>query len=61
MEYPRPLMSITELNKEMCIPIRDLKAAVHVRGQTFARKTVGGGKWLIDTAEFENRRLNRSV
>ena len=59
MEYPRPLMSITELNKEMCIPIRDLKAAVHVRGQTFARKTAGGGKWLIDTAEFEKWRLKR--
>lgn len=59
MQYPRPLMSITELHKEMSIPLRDLKMAVHVRGQTFARKTAGGGKWLIDTAEYEKWRLKR--
>jgi hypothetical protein len=53
------MMSITELHEEMCIPTRDLKQAVHVRGQMFARKTSGGGKWMIDTAEYEKWRLKQ--
>ncbi len=59
MQYPRPLMSISELHKEMHIPIQDLKKAVHVPGQKFATKTVGGGKWMIDTAEYETWRRKK--
>jgi hypothetical protein len=59
MEYPRPIMSITEMHRELAFPIEDLRNAVHIPGQKFAWKTVGGGKWLIDTAEYEKFRLKR--
>lgn len=60
MQYPRPLMSITELHNEMALPIRSLKEAAHVPGQKFARKTTGGGKWLFETAEYEKFRMRRT-
>lgn len=54
-------MSIKEIHDEMNIPIADLKNAVHIPGQVFARKTSGGGKWLIDTVEYEKWRLKRCI
>ena len=59
MEYPKPLMSITEIHTIMGVPLDDLKRAVHVPGQTFATKTSGGGKWLNDTEEFEKWRRKK--
>lgn len=57
MIYPKPLMSIAEIHIAMGVPLADLKRAVHVPGQKFASKTSGGGKWLIDTAEYEKWRI----
>lgn len=52
MVYPKPIMSITEL-----LPLgfsRDeLRAACHAADQDFAVKTIGGGKFQIDTEKFE--------
>ena len=55
VQYPKPIMSITELTElGFC---RDyLKAACHAEGQNFATKTVGGGKFQIDTKKFEEWR-----
>lgn len=58
MNYPKPLMSITEL-REMGFGKEDLNRMVHIPGQNFARKTTGGGKWMIDTEAFERFRQNR--
>lgn len=52
MEYPRPIMSIKEL-AELGFSSTELHYACHIPGQTFATKTHGGGKWLIDTVEFD--------
>lgn len=56
MTYPKPIMSITEL---MALGFsRDfLNQCAHRKGQTYASKTLGGGKWLFDTAEFEKQRV----
>ena len=59
MTYPKPMMSIKEIHITMGVPLDFLKQAVHVPGQTFASKTSGGGKWLIDTEEFEKWRRKR--
>lgn len=59
MQYPKPMMSITEIHMIMGVPLADLKRAVHIPGQRFATKTCGGGKWLIDTAEYEKWRNKR--
>lgn len=55
MEYPKPIMSITEL-EALGFSKTELKYAVHARGQNFAVKTHGGGKWKIDTEKFEKWR-----
>lgn len=44
------------------IPRSELEQAVHIPKQTFARKSLGGGCWIIDTAAYEkemNRRCRR--
>lgn len=58
MRYPKPIMSLSEL-AELGFPRRELNKNVHARGQTFARKTTGGGKWLFDTVEYELWRSGR--
>lgn len=52
MQYPKPIMSLSEL-AEMGFPRHELNKNVHARGQTFAFKTTGGGKWLFDTEKYE--------
>lgn len=60
MVYPKPMMSIKEIHTCMGIPLKELKRAVHVPGQQFASLTSGGGKWLIDTEEYEKWRKKRA-
>ena len=55
MEYPKPIMSITDL-EELGFSRIELKNAVHAKGQDFAVKTAGQGKWKIDTHKFERWR-----
>lgn len=53
MEYPKPLMSITELNK-LGYPRDFLERIVHHKNSSlFTRRTSPQGKYLIDTYEFE--------
>lgn len=56
MEYPKQIMSISEM-KKMGHSVDFLRRAVHSRhaGQ-FAFQTSRRGKWLIDTQEFEKLR-----
>lgn len=58
MQYPKAVMSITEL-VEIGFGRDDMKAACHAEGQDFATRTVGGGKFLIDTEKFEQWRQKR--
>lgn len=59
MTYPKPMMSITELVK-LGFSRDELSRDVHVKGQNFAIKTPGGGKWRIDTEEYEKFRRKRA-
>lgn len=59
MEYSKRIMSIKEIHEETALPVTELKKACHARNQTFAKKTLGGGKWLIDTVEYERWRLRQ--
>ena len=59
MQYPKPIMSLTELT-ELGFPRRELNKNVHAKGQVFAIKTTGGGKWIFDTAEYEKWRKQRN-
>jgi len=59
MIYPKPLMSITELC-ELGFSRDELNRDVHAKGQRFATKTPGGGKWRIDTEEYEKFRKKRA-
>lgn len=53
MEYPKQVMSISEMHK-IGHPVDFLRRAVHSRyGKQFAWQTSRGGKWMIDTQEFE--------
>lgn len=53
MEYPKPIMSIKEMNA-LGYPMDYLRRAVHSKhAPKFAVQTARGGKWLIKTAEFE--------
>lgn len=53
MDYPKPIMSISEL-KQLGYPEDYLRRAVHSKhGPKFAILTARNGKWLIKTAEFE--------
>ena len=58
MQYPKQIMSITEL-AELGFCRDYLRAACHAEGQNFATKTVGGGKFQIDTEKFEEWRQKR--
>ena len=58
MQYPKPIMSLTEL-VELGFSRRELNKNVHAKGQTFALKTEGGGKWVFVTAEYEKWRLGK--
>jgi len=55
MQYPKPIMTITEL-----VPLgftkHYLKRVCHVKGQDFAKKTPGGGKYYFDVEKFEKWR-----
>lgn len=55
MNYPKQIMSISDL-VELGFSRTELNYAVHARGQDFAVKTHGGGKWKIDTEKFEKWR-----
>lgn len=58
MQYPKPIMSITELNKEMGFSKDFLYRAVHHRlAHKFAVKNgKNNSKYQIDTEEFEKIR-----
>lgn len=58
MQYPKPIMSVSELVK-LGFTRDELNRAVHRKNQNFATKTLGGGKWRIDTEKFEQFRTNR--
>ena len=55
MEYPNPIMSITEL-EEMGFTRSYLKEMAHRRGQKYATYSVGRGKFFFDTRRFEKER-----
>jgi len=57
-KYPKPLMRISEMVK-LGIPRTELEQAVHIPKQTFARKSLGGGVWIIDTAAYEKEMQRR--
>lgn len=58
MQYPKQLMSISEL--VLLGYSRDyLKNIVHAPGQKFATLTPGGGKWQIDVEELERYRTRQ--
>ena len=60
MQYPKQIMSLTEL-VQLGFSRRELNKNVHAKGQTFAIKTTGGGKWIFDTAEYEKWRKQRTI
>lgn len=62
MNYPKPLMSITEL-ETMGFSKRALIQYAHIANQNFTmRNNVGKkGKILFDTEEFEKWRLKRMM
>lgn len=62
MQYPKPVMSITELHKEMGFSKDFLYRAVHSRlASKFAVKQgKNNAKYQIDTVEFEKIR-NRGL
>lgn len=62
LQYPKPVMSITELHKEMGFSRDFLYRAVHSRlAPKFAVKQgKNNAKYQIDTAEFEKIR-NRGL
>ena len=53
MEYPKPVMSIAELEKMGIADRITIFQWVHRPDQTFAFRNPGGKKWRIDTAEFD--------
>ncbi|SHI44578.1 hypothetical protein [Parasporobacterium paucivorans] len=56
MNYPKPLMSISELT-ELGFSRDYLKRIVHHKQAVkFANRTSRGGKFIIDTEEFEKLR-----
>jgi hypothetical protein len=56
MTYPKPLMSITELNK-LGFPRDLLYKAAHAQGcERYIIRTPGGGKILFDTEKWERIR-----
>lgn len=55
MVYPKAIMSITEM-VALGFSREYMRNIVHVQGQQFATPSLGGGKWQIDTAEFEKFR-----
>lgn len=60
MEYPKPIMKITELEKQLGFPKEYLMYAYRSRGQNFASKinpTKKNSPIIFDTAGFEIWRL----
>ena len=56
MNYPKPIMSISELVK-MGFPKELLYKAAHAKGsERYVTKTPGRGKFLFDTEKFEKVR-----
>lgn len=61
MEYPKPLMTISEL-AEMGYARRTLERWVHIKG--FPSRKTGQGKkapWRIDTKEFEKWQIKMGL
>lgn len=49
MNFPRKMMTTTEIHKECGIPVSFLMQMAHVKGQTCAIKRPGGRKFYFDT------------
>lgn len=49
MQFPRKMMTTTELNKECGIPINFLRQMAHVEGQKCVLIKPGGRKFYFDT------------
>jgi len=61
MQYPKPIMSITELTK-LGFSRDYLDRAVHSKhADYFARRTSKRGKFLIDTEKFEKAREKKMI
>lgn len=60
MQYPKQIMTITELSK-LGFPRDYLLRVVHAHGQTFAKQMSRGksSKWLFDTESFEKWRAKQ--
>lgn len=58
MNYPKPIMSITELTK-LGFSRDYLKRCIHIKGFPGTR-TSPNGKWIVDTEEFEKWRKARN-
>lgn len=59
MQYPKPIMSITELTT-LGFSRETLKQYTRIKGFP-GTKTPGGGKWIVDTEEFEKWRKQRMI
>ncbi len=60
MEYPKPIMSISELTK-LGFSDAYLREAVRAKDQRFATRTSPRGKYMIDTAKFEQHRISQEI
>lgn len=58
MNYPKPLMSLAEL-RELGYSRNELLQYAHMKDSP-ATRTIGGRKFLFDTAKLEQKRLERS-
>ena len=55
MGEAKKLLSVKELVAQG-YSREELYALTRIRGQTYARKTLGGGKWLFDPIKLEHWR-----
>ena len=60
MEYPKAIMSISELTK-LGFSDSYLREAVREKDQRFATRTSPKGKYMIDTEKFEQHRINQEI
>lgn len=49
MQFPRKVMSVTEIEQECGIPAKFLRQMAHVQGQKCAFTKPGGRKFFFDT------------
>lgn len=57
MEYPKPVMKLMDMVRELGLPEDYLRRIVHSKyAEKFAFRTSKNGAWMIITAEYEKLR-----